>query len=177
MPAASASRSTPGTAAAGTITSAWSTGSGRSRSEGKQRCPNTSRWRGLTSATRPGKPNSRRFLKISLGQRARSDAPTMASDVGCRVLTAERHRFSSAITASGPATSNSGGCMLRLLHRRNRLVTMLDEAEDGCTQIERASDVKILGAMANEGRGVETLADGVAVAQGPQDLDGYVRRR
>jgi hypothetical protein len=53
-PVSSAAVSTSGTSGAGTMTSAWSTGSGRARSEGKQRWPNTDFCRGLTSAIRPG---------------------------------------------------------------------------------------------------------------------------
>jgi hypothetical protein len=53
-PVSSAAASISGTPGAGTMTRAWSTGSGRSRSEAKQRWPNTAFCRGLTSAIRPG---------------------------------------------------------------------------------------------------------------------------
>src|SRR4029077_14248624 len=92
----------------------------------------------------------RRFLKSSLGQRARSDAPMMASDFAVSVLTAERNKLAVAVAVSVPGTFRSCPCMRLLktslpsgqrrapwlclcnpLHRRDRLQRREPLADQG----------------------------------------------
>src|SRR5262245_61426038 len=59
---------------------------------------------------------------MSLAQRERSDAPTMASDCACSVLTAERNKLAPLPATPVPATSRSRACMrFSLGPRRGRV--------------------------------------------------------
>src|SRR5687768_11340334 len=70
------------TAAAGTITKACAGGSGSDARSGWHLPPQISELGGLTGQTFPGKPRLRRLSESCLGQRARSEAPTMAIEAG-----------------------------------------------------------------------------------------------
>src|SRR5512133_141744 len=59
---------------------------------------------------------------MSVGHRARSDAPTMASEFALSVLTAERNKPSSPVAAVAPDTSHSDACMRLSLGPQRRRV-------------------------------------------------------